>query len=240
MSIGEIITAIGGSAVLFAALGWVMRSIILHLLSKDIETFKTKLQMESQREMAHLKSVLDKDVEAFKAHLQIESQREMTRLKSALELVAFEHQTRFSRLHEKRAEIIGNLYGKTVDLHKAVSDFVRLFLSVDVPTKEKKLKLLWDTVDDFWEYFEKHVIYFDRGSCENIIRLKEKLSSACSILASFVQEREVIKVSYDDISVEWNKAMSIMEQEIPVVKSALEGSFKELLGVLQPNNKSYT
>jgi hypothetical protein len=60
MGMSEIITtivaAIGGSAVLVAVLGWLARSIIVHLLSKDIEVFKTNLQVESQRELAHLKA----------------------------------------------------------------------------------------------------------------------------------------------------------------------------------------
>lgn len=240
MSIDEVITAIGGSAVLFLALGWVTRSIILHLLSKDTERFKANIQIESQREVSHLKSSMDKDIGAFMANLQTESQREMAHLKSTLELAAFEYQIRFSRLHEKRAEIIENLYGNVVDLHKAVSDFVRQFLGADDPTKEKKLQLLWNTVDDFLEYFEKHAIYFDTESCENIIRLKERLSSACSMLASFVQERDAIELSYNDISAEWNKAMSIMEQEIPVIKSVLEESFRGLLGVPESRNKSHT
>jgi len=244
MGIGEIITAIsvaiGGSAVLLAVLGWLARSLIVHLLAKDIETFKANLQLESQRELAQLKSSLDKDIEAFKTNLQLESQRELTHLKSTLELSAFEHQTRFSRLHEKRAEIIGNLYGKTVDLHKSVSDFVSWFPSVDDQTKEKKLQLLWNTVDIFVEYFEKHAIYFDRDSCESIVRLKEKLSKACSHLAFFVREREAIALDDDQLLEEWNNAMSILEQEIPVIKNALEESFRGLLGVIQPSNKSHT
>jgi hypothetical protein len=56
---------------------------------------------------------------------------------------------------------------------------------------------------------------------------------------SFVQEREAIELSYDQLFEEWDKAMSIMEQEVPLVKIALEESFRELLGVLQPRNNSH-
>ncbi len=170
----------------------------------------------------------------------MESQREMAHLKSSLELAAFERQTRFSRLHEKRAEIIGSLYGKIVDFHKDVSYFVRLFQSVDETEKKKKLKFLRNTFDSFVDFFENHAIYFDRDSCEKIVSLKEKLDSACSALAFLVEEREDIESNYSHIYAEWDKAMSIMEQEIPVIKNTLEESFCELLGVLQQINKSHT
>jgi hypothetical protein len=95
-----------------------------------------------------------------------------------------------------------------------VSDFVGWFPSADDQTKEKKLQLLWNTVDNFVEYFDKHAIYLDRDTCENIVRLKEKLSKACSHLAFFVREREAIALDDDQILAEWNNAMSIYEPNV--------------------------
>jgi hypothetical protein len=213
MGISEFVTAILGSGVLLAAFCWLAREIIKQLLSRDIEKFKANLQMESQREIAHLKS--------------------------SLELVAFEHQTRFSVLHEKRAEIIANLYGKIVDLYKA-ANFVRLFQSMNDSEKEKKCKLLLDTFDSSRDFFGKHRIYFDKDCCAKIVSFMDKLSIAFGTLASFVEGREAIKLDDDQEYEEWDKAMRIMEQEIPVVKNALEESFRELLGVLQTSNKSFT
>ena len=58
MSIEQVITAIGGSAVLFGAMAWLARSIITHVLSKDIEKHKINLQAESQKELVRLQSTL--------------------------------------------------------------------------------------------------------------------------------------------------------------------------------------
>jgi hypothetical protein len=200
-------SALGGVAVSLAVLPWIARSIVSHLLSKDIEKFKLELQIESQRELMNLKA--------------------------SIELKAFEHQVRFSRLHERRAEVVGQLFSKIVALTKSASDFVRGFQSADDLKTRDRLYRLWETVDDFTVHFEKHSIYFERGVCERIIDFRGKLSSACSVLASFVQEKEAIEMPYDHLVEEWDKALGMIEQEVPVIKSALEESFREILGVSQ-------
>lgn len=43
----ELLLAFGGTALLIAALAWLARSIVLHVLSKDLEKFKHSLQMEA-------------------------------------------------------------------------------------------------------------------------------------------------------------------------------------------------
>ena len=142
MEFSELITAIGGSAILFAAMAWFTRSVINHLLSKDLEIFKLKLQEESQQELI--------------------------RLQSSVQLVQLEHQVRFTKLHERRAEIIAELYSKVVELHRATSDFVRFYQSVDGLKNKEHIKSLWSATDEFRNYFEKHRIYFNQDTCTNI------------------------------------------------------------------------
>jgi len=57
-----------------------------------------------------LTSKLTQETEAFKARLKADGDAEIEKLKHSLEKVAVEHQVRFSKLHEKRAEIIADLY----------------------------------------------------------------------------------------------------------------------------------
>ena len=56
-----IISSIGGSAVLFGALAWLVKSIITYYLSKDIDKFKANLQLEAQKELAQIQSTLGTD-----------------------------------------------------------------------------------------------------------------------------------------------------------------------------------
>ena len=214
MEFSELITAIGGSAILFAAMAWLTRSVINHLLSKDLEIFKLKLQEESQQELI--------------------------RLQSSVQLVQLEHQVRFTKLHERRAEIIAELYSKVVELHRSTSDFVRFYQSVDGLKNKEHIKSLWTATDEFRNYFEKHRIYFNQDTCTNIDSLNEALSQACSNLVVFIQDAPALKLTSDQIWNEWNKAMTIMEGDVPKIKNSLEESFRDLLGVLKPISEKLT
>lgn len=75
-------------AILLAALTFLARSIILHWLGKDVESFKTTVNANAQRM-----------IEEFKAQLA---------------MTAREHQVRFESLHNKRAGAIEILYEKLV------------------------------------------------------------------------------------------------------------------------------
>ena len=214
MGVGEIITAIGGSAVLFGAMAWLARSVITQLLSRDLEKFKTNLQAETRQELI--------------------------RLQSSLQLVEIEHQVRFSRLHDRQVDIMSEMYSLLVLLHRAASTFVRYYQSDEAQTKDEHIRQLWDAADKFNEYFEKHRIYFTKDVCSKIDGLNNTLSEACSMLVFFFQEASAIKVTDNQIWDIWNRAMDTIESEVPKIKELLEQSFRELLGVLQPTKTRNT
>jgi hypothetical protein len=208
MGFGEIITAIGGSAVLFGAMAWLVRSVINHFLSKDLEKFKLNLQRESQQELM--------------------------RLQSSLQLVELEHQIRFSELHERRAEIIAELYSRAVGLYRAASAFVKLYQSLNEVKNRENIKSLWNAADKFRNYFDKHRIYFNENTCTTIDSFNEALSKACSNLIVFIQDAPALSLTAAQIWDEWNKAMALMEGDVPKIRKSLEESFRKILGVLRP------
>lgn len=99
----QLITSLGEFAVIAGGIAWLIRGIINHLLTKDIETYKTKIKFESEKE-----------IEQLKAELRI---------------IAEEHHIRFSNLHERRAEIIAALYSLIV---KAEVSLINSELEVNV------------------------------------------------------------------------------------------------------------
>jgi len=80
----ELLTALGGFAVVIAALAWLVRNLISQYLSRNVE--------------------------AYKAQLLLETTRQTESLKSALETAAHERAVRFSKLQEKRDEHLPELY----------------------------------------------------------------------------------------------------------------------------------
>jgi predicted secreted protein len=80
----QLITTFGGGAAVLAAAAWLVRTALNHALDRDAETFKARLKA-------------DADVEVEK-------------LKSSLQMAAYEHETKFSTLHAKRAEVIAEIF----------------------------------------------------------------------------------------------------------------------------------
>lgn len=208
MSTSEIITiivgSIGGSAALFAVLGFLARSIVVHLLSRDIEKFKLDLQHESQKEMARLQSSLDK--------------------------CAFEHQTRFGQLHKLRAQVIADIYSKLYEFYWAACSFLRCYHGSDDTQKSNLLKKLEEDREDFTDFFDKHRIYFSGETCSLVDQLAHSLDRAYIPLAMCV---EGSRRANRQIQEDWQKSAQIIQKEFPKIKSSLESSFRSLLGVDQ-------
>jgi len=156
-----ILTSIGGSAVLFAVVGWLAKSIIAQFLEKDFERFKLNLQANAQMEL-----------EKFKAELARSS---------------YQHQITFGRLHEKRTEIIADLYAKIIDLQDSVEVFVRNVMGVAPDKNKDNLKLIWKAADSFKECYRKNKIFFSEDMCELIEDLNSNLSSPVSELSMHLE-----------------------------------------------------
>lgn len=84
----ELLRSLSIAAVVSGGMAWLTKSVISHFLSRKIEAYK----------------------EAYKIELKRESDKEIEEVKSRLQIVALERQIVFSRLHEKRAEIVAETY----------------------------------------------------------------------------------------------------------------------------------
>lgn len=201
-----ILLAFGGNAVLLAVLGWLAKSFVQQLLYKDIEQFKTTLAAESAAATEHLKH--------------------------ELQLVTVEHQIRFSKLHEKRAEVIANLYGLLVEAYWATRSFVATAELASEPPKREKYGAALNKTAEFYQFFDKNRIYLPEA--------------VCGLLGEFVRNmREEaigfgVYVSYEDSQLPdhtvrqkleaWQKAWEYFESEIPKARSALENEIRGILG----------
>lgn len=76
----EVIKFVGGSAVLLAIAGWLIRTIIQHFLAKDIEQYKFDIRRQGEIELE--------------------------KLKAALNIESLTHEITFSKLHNRRADVI--------------------------------------------------------------------------------------------------------------------------------------
>ena len=219
----EILKTLGGMGILVAALT-LSKSLLTLLFSKDLEKFKSDLQVSSQQ-----------SIEAFKSSLQIEAHR---------------RHTEFSELHAKRAEFIAELYTKLLSLYRGILDLSRLmghreYLSEQnvskalskfmaemnklTPEEEEKAKALQQTTRDFFAFYSEKKIYFSPKVCE-LIEEFWSLTTYMAIMYENVTRKDEDNNLYVNPFVKsiWDKA----SEKIPKLLEMLEKEFRLLLGVL--------
>src|SRR5258706_5243955 len=201
-------TTVGGGAVLLSAAAWLIKTVLTNKLTRDIETFKARLKA-------------DGDIE-------------IERLRSSLQKIAFEHQVRFSNLHERRAEMIAEIYAQMVEVEQCGQKFA----FVDGFAEEEKRQSAYlethKKLVDFYFFVEKRRLYLPK--------------SVCALLTAFVDKvrKSVIGINiYVPIDAPYNPKLleekvkvvkdvfDAFEKSIPDARAALEGEFRHILGVEQ-------
>ena len=210
----EIIFAISASGIAIAALAWLAKAIVLHFLSKDVETFKAKIQAESE--------------------IEIE------KLKSALNQTAYEHEVVFGHLHKQRLEAILQIHAALLDVKSAVERVVTLhqgpIFHEDSITNGR---IAEEKARDFYPLFEQKKLFLDEKLAEEIdalvvkffqltIRFNVEMTLATSPIT---HER------HETASNVWTANWNAFEKELKPIMRSLENQFRSLLGV-SPSQKS--
>jgi deoxyribodipyrimidine photolyase len=195
-----IFASIGGTAALVAILGFLAKSLVTNLLNKDIEKYKVTL-------------VAEKDAK-------------LTELRHEFEKLSNEHRVRFERLHDRRDEIIADLYCKLVEFHRGVDRFVDDALLLEGAELEREKKELWRVVDDFRDYAEKHRIYFSEQLCEQLDKLYETADKPTSLLMQTAESE-----GKENLVIAWQEAKNVLSGNVTEIRGVIEKEFRELLGV---------
>ncbi|CAI4029899.1 hypothetical protein DNFV4_00319 [Nitrospira tepida] len=172
------------------------------------------------------KHLLSMDLERFKADLKSINEKELERLRADLRIAAFQQETTFAKLHEKRAEAIAELYAKLVDAHSAI----RIALIYGKGGQPDYYREALSKFRAFEDYFEPRKIYFPDGLCDLIEQLVIKLG----LLQRFAGER-----APDDLTqgIQDPKGFGakILELDEPVkqIRHEIEHSFRNILGITE-------
>jgi 5-hydroxyisourate hydrolase-like protein (transthyretin family) len=190
----ELIKLLGGFVVVVGALAWLTKSITTHLLDKDVEKYKSRLQTEAERE-----------IERFKSQLQ---------------MVAKEHEVRFSNLHEKRAEIISDLYELMYEADISVGAFeLRIKDEYDEATLELAGKIAHDRCLAALKFFRKHRLYLS----QELSDLMHRILSTMEITSGAYPYSGAIRSNALD---HWKE----QSDQIGLIMARLEREFRLMLG----------
>ena len=196
----SVVGIFGGSVAFFGATAWLVRSLIQHFLSRDLEKFR--LELRTQHDLA------------------------LERAKSDLQRLFREHEIRFSHLHEKRGEIIGQLYQLTVETNDAAEACVEAFREIPSKRRFDLAKQAIDKGDELAEFVIRNRIYFSKHLARE---LEELYSCLLDTGITYRMHCEALREGKDCSDL----AGMISEVEIDTggALKTIEEEFRSLLGV---------
>ena len=156
----------------------------------------------------------------LKTPIQRWLEKSLERFKVDLQLAAFEHQTRFTKLHEKRADVIAELYKRLV---RADRSFKQAAAAPFKPAEPSQATKASEDGSAFSQYFEEHRIFLAGDLCEQIDDLNKGFWEA-----SWAMRPVPEGVPPDPRS--WIDAWERVTTEIPQIISGIEDEFRKTLG----------
>ena len=199
------IVAFGGNAALLLVLAFLGRSFVGQLLTKDIEGFKASL---------HRESVIA--VEELKADLQ---------------QTAVEHEVRFSRLHEKRGEVLAEVYKLLVVATWEAESFASpIEFAGEIGKKEKYVRSM-NAIAEYYRYFDQHRVYLSCELCDALEAFAKDLRQPLIRFGVYVRIDNPIPKTIDDMNTAWDNAWNSVKNDVPKLRASIEDEFRKLLGV---------
>jgi len=202
------------STLCVSALGWLTRSWISERLKNSI------------------KHEYDQKLETHKAELKAQSEVEIERLKSNLSIAAKEREVVFSKLNEKRAEVIAEIYSLLVQAEWDLSSFVSPMEWVGEPKKQEKYSTAMNSAAEFYRYFDKHRIYVPENICNQLEEFIKNMRAKAIDFGVYVKydDKSLSADTFEKKHTAWQESYKYFKQEVPKARKALEQELRSLLG----------
>lgn len=193
----------------------------------------------SERLKNAIKSEYDLQLESHKAHLKSSSDTSIEKLKSNLVLMTYEHQIKFSKLHEKRADVIAEIHEKLHHVLRSSRKFVDPIRQYpnDIAEsqreyEEQQLQNALFNISEFVRLFESKRIYFSKELCLKIDVFIKEATRITSNAGWVVTEK---RIKDKDIDL-WNKSWDEITKDVPKLLTEIEDEFRKLLFINQDKN----
>ena len=201
-----VLLAIGGNTTVLLVLGWLGKSFLDKVIARDTMVFELNLKAKSDAAMEHLKN--------------------------DLQLATIEHEVRFSRLHEKRATVIAELYGHLVETLWEAESFLSPMEWVGEPNKGQKRITAMNKVAELYRYFDKHRIYLPPALCTSLESLVLEVRTLIIKFGVYVdlKDETMPAHTYKQKQDAWLDGFEAIKNKVPQARERLEEEFRSLLG----------
>jgi len=202
------------------------QSIVGSALTSGIIIWLSKSWI-SERLKNAIKHEYDEKLETLKIQLNAQNSIELEKIKSKLYENSIEHQIKFSKLHDIRAEVIAETYSLLYDLYYAIAKYTTKIESGQTESRKRRFELAHEAFDIFYKYYQKKVIYLPKETVSNIRILDTKLTESFYDFWIIVDGKEE---DDDEAMKTWQEIYKNINGEIKNTLSQLEDEFRTLLG----------
>ncbi|HEY2392221.1 MAG TPA: hypothetical protein VGK22_13695 [Candidatus Angelobacter sp.] len=177
-----------------------------------------------------LKEWLARETEAFKSRLQTGAQIEVEKLRSALQITATEHQIRFSRLHEKRADVIEQVFNKLTEIQQSAEFFVVGSENNPNPQHKENSDKLRKKLVEYSSYIDCHRIFLPEEVCKLLVNHLVQIHKTVHIASAYGGKEHLIESTAQRSHDAFTKAYEALNEDIPAAQLILEREFRKILG----------
>ena len=154
----------------------------------------------------------DRGMERFRIEAQAIQDMEVERLRNQLQVAAFEHQTRFARLHERRFRVLQQTYVRLVIAQRAFASWTAIFQMGGEPQMDEKAKLATEAGNRLIDYFEINRIWLPGDLCDEIAKFTQVLRE---VALDFSMRDAVGRDT-------WKKVSKVMSEDLPTLRRSIE------------------
>ena len=202
----DLIKTLGGEGMVLAAVGWLVKTLVSNRFARDAEAYKTQL-----------KTSADAEIE---------------RLKNSLQIVALEHEVRFSKLHERRAQVIADLYKLLVEAPGVAGGYI-----LDDPSDSSQAHIAAEKALELYRFVDLNRLYLPDSVCVLLEKFVNTLKGSVATVRLYWTQVKTASPKIDDKRSEvLLKACEVLETELPALRKQLEIEFRSLLGVKQESS----
>jgi hypothetical protein len=198
----EVVTLLGGEAIFLGAAAWLVKALVSYRLTHEADKFRAQLKA-------------DADIEVH-------------RLKASLQMIALEHQVRFSKLHERRAEVIGELYRLLLE----TTWTARRFIFTDMQSGADDLKA-GQQAYELYRFIDLNILYLPDSVCtllDNFDGIIRRSISRVGLWWTIENPSEETRKRQNEVM---RDACAALETDIPALRKELLAEFRTLLGVIE-------
>ncbi len=180
----------------------------------------------SERLKNAIKHEYDEKLETLKIQLNAQNSIELEKMKSKLYESSIEHQIKFSKLHDIRAEVIAETYSLLYNLYHAIANYTTKMEFGQTESRERRWELANEAYNTFYKYYQKKVIYLPKETVLNIRIFDTKLEESLRDFRGIVEGNE----DDEEAMTTWQDIYKNTNGEIKNTLSQLEDEFRTLLG----------